>query len=59
MEGENLSYFEVSVKRACGNADLETIFFPSCSNVKVCQCQFFGHVHKFWSYSFGHLDLVM
>ena len=26
------------------------IFFRSCSNVNVRQCEFFGHVHKFRSY---------
>ena len=28
----------------------------SVHNVNVRRCQFFGHVHRFWSYSFGHLD---
>ena len=24
----------------------------------VQRCQLFGNVHRFWSYSFGHLDLI-
>ena len=28
-------------------------------HIKVRGCQVFGHVHKFWSYSFGHLYSVM
>ena len=27
--------------------------------VDVRWCEFFGHVHRFWSYLFGHLHLVM
>ena len=26
---------------------------------KISCCQFFGHVHKIWLYSFGHVDSVM
>ena len=31
----------------------------SSSKVNIRRCQFFGHVHQFWSYSFGHLDSVI
>ena len=31
----------------------------SKSKVNVHWCEFFGHVHRFWSYLFGHLDSVM
>ena len=27
-------------------------------HVNVCHCGFLGHVYKFWSYSFGHLESV-
>ena len=30
----------------------------SCSKFNVRHCQFFGHVHQFWSYLFGHLDSI-
>ena len=26
--------------------------------INVCQCDLFGHVQIFWSYSFGHVELV-
>ena len=49
------SYSPVKVQH-CGN-----IFdiFGHVHHVKVRCCQFFGHVHKFCAYSFGHLDSVM
>ena len=31
------------------------IFFGQVHHVNVHWCEFFGHVHKFCSYSFGHL----
>ena len=34
------------------------LYFWSCSKGYFHNCQFFGHVHRLWSYSFGHLDLV-
>ena len=35
------------------------IFLVIVHHIKVCRCQVFGHVHKFWSYFFNHLHLVM
>ena len=32
--------------------------FWSSSEVNFRRCEFFGHVHQFWSNSFGHLDSV-
>ena len=34
------------------------ILFRSSSNVHVRRCDFFGQVHIFQTYSFGHIDLV-
>ena len=34
------------------------VHFRSCSNIKVCRCEFFGHVQIFQSFSFGHLESV-
>ena len=34
------------------------LYFLSSSMVNVCRCEFFGHVQRFWSNSFGHLELV-
>ena len=48
------SYSPVKVHR-CGNI---YYIFGHVHHVKVCRCQFFGHVHKFWSNSFGHLHSV-
>ena len=28
-------------------------------SVNVCQCEFFGHVHQFRSYSFGHVKIPL
>ena len=33
-------------------------YFGHIHHVNVHHCEFFGHVHKFWSYSFSHLELV-
>ena len=33
-------------------------FYRSSSNVNDRHCEFFGQVHKFGSYSFGHFDSV-
>ena len=50
-------YLDSHVKvRHCGNI---YYIFLSSSKVNIHQCKFFGHVHRFWSYSFGHLDSVM
>ena len=32
--------------------------FDQVHHVNICHCQLFGHLHRFWSYSFGHLDSV-
>ena len=32
--------------------------FGQVCHVSVRCCQFFGHVHRFWSYSFSHLDSI-
>ena len=51
---ENLwSYSPVNACR-CGNI---YCIFGHIHHVNV-RCQFLGHVHRFRSYSFGHLDLV-
>ena len=64
MEGENLSYFEVSVKRAGGNADLKTKRlrllgyngYPWFVNVNFSvMFTNFGHIHSvilIWSCKF-------
>ena len=39
--------------RLCGNI---FYIFGHIHHVNVRRCQFFGHVHQFRSYSFGHLD---
>ena len=48
------SYLPVSVQ-CCGNVNYIS---GHIYHVNVCRCQFFGHVHQFWSYSFSHLDSV-
>ena len=32
--------------------------FGQVPTVNVCQCDLFGHVQIFWSYSFGHVESV-
>ena len=61
IEKKNWSYSPVNVRRC---DDIYFIFnFWLYSTVKVCRCgnihYIFGHVHKFRSYSFGHLYSVM
>ena len=49
------SYWPVKV---CHSGNIYYIF-SHVHHVKVCRCQFFGHVRKFWSNSFSHLHSVM
>ena len=37
---------------------VDVFITPHIHHVNVRHFQFFGHVHQFWSYSFGHLDSV-
>ena len=60
----SLNFWSYSPVNVCPCDDIYFIFnFRSYSPVKVCPCSniyyIFGHVHKFQSYSLGHLDSVM
>ena len=48
------SYSPINVRR-CGNI---YYIFGHIHHVNLRNCQFFGHLPRFWSYSFGHLDSV-
>ena len=39
--------------------DAAIFFFGQVQHIDVRRCQFFGHVHRFQSYSFGHLHSVI
>ena len=39
----------------CGNI---YSIFGQVHHLNIHRCQLFGHVHRFWSYSFRHLDSV-
>ena len=53
-EFDKKKYSTIHVCR-CGNI---YYIFGQVHHVNVHRCQLFGHVHRFWSYSFGHLDSI-